>query len=477
MTGLIHNGSTTAASAPSRADTVASAGPSCKTLPAATDQAFPANGAAAPVPPAAGQSSDVGAGLPPVAYVLLWFPLSSETFIFREVVQLRKLGLPVHAYTLYGAKLRGCSEEMRRYDGPVRRLGAKAAGAILAAFVTALWKEPRQVWRLLRQGFFHRMRNLESLGENLWCFMADFLLARYCRENGVRLIHAAWANGPATAAWVASRLTGIPFAFTGRAGDIYPEDGLLREKSADALFIRTNNHTNVRWLRQFCPQEQQDKVHAIYNSLTFTPRGQCAIAMRPPYRLLAVGRFARTKGFPYLLTAMARLRRENVPVTLTLVGDGRWRRKLTAMCERLRLQDVVNMPGFIPHDQICGYMLDHDILIMPSVVHTNGDRDGIPNVIMEALSHRMPVIATDVCGIAEVVEDGVTGLLVPQRDARALADAVRRMVEDRDRAQSMAEAGRERVTRMFDRERNIATLLDLYVSEGRRYWQAPSSQA
>jgi len=199
--------------------------------------------------------------------------------------------------------------------------------------------------------------------------------------------------------------------------------------------------------------------------------------MRPPYRLLAVGRFARTKGFPYLLTAMARLRRENVPVTLTLVGDGRWRRKLTAMCERLRLQDVVNMPGFIPHDQICGYMLDHDILIMPSVVHTNGDRDGIPNVIMEALSHRMPVIATDVCGIAEVVEDGVTGLLVPQRDARALADAVRRMVEDRDRAQSMAEAGRERVTRMFDRERNIATLLDLYVSEGRRYWQAPSSQA
>ena len=105
MTGLIHNGSTTAASAPSRADTVASAGPSCKTLPAATDQAFPANGAAAPVPPAAGQSSDIGAGLPPVAYVLLWFPLSSETFIFREVVQLRKLGLPVHAYTLYGCLL------------------------------------------------------------------------------------------------------------------------------------------------------------------------------------------------------------------------------------------------------------------------------------------------------------------------------------------------------------------------------------
>ncbi|WP_092152768.1 glycosyltransferase [Desulfovibrio legallii] len=425
---------------------------------------------AGPLPTAAAPDAATAA-LPPVAYVLLWFPLSSETFIFREVVQLRARGLPVRAYTLYGPNMRGCSEEMRCYDGPVRRMGVKAVGAVLAAFLAALWKEPRRVWGLLRQGFFRRMRNLESLGENLWCFLAGFLLARQCREDGVRLIHAAWANGPATAAWVASRLTGIPFAFTGRAGDIYPEDGLLREKSADALFIRTNNLANVQWLRQFCPPGQEGKVHAIYNSLTFTPRGQCAIAMRPPYRLLAVGRFARTKGFPYLLTAMARLRRENVPVTLTLVGDGRWRRKLAAMCARLRLQDMVRMPGFIPHDQICGYMLDHDILIMPSVVHTNGDRDGIPNVIMEALSHRMPVIATDVCGIAEVVEDGVTGLLVPQRDAHALADAVRRMLENRDQAQAMAEAGRERVTRMFDRERNITTLQDLYVTEGRRYWR------
>ena len=78
---------------------------------------------------------------------------------------------------------------------------------------------------------------------------------------------------------MASRLTGIPFAFTGRAGDIYPQDGLLREKSADALFIRTNNHANVNWLRSFCPSGQEDKVHAIYNSLTFTPKGQCAVSM------------------------------------------------------------------------------------------------------------------------------------------------------------------------------------------------------
>ena len=414
---------------------------------------------------------------PVIAYVFLWFPLSSETFIFREVVQLRQRGLPVFAYSMYGEKFKGCSEEMLTFDGPVRRMGIRAAGRILAAFGRALRQKPGAVWRLMREGFLRRMRNAEALGENLWCFLAGFLLAEQCREDGVQLIHAAWANGPATAAWVASRVTGIPFAFTGRAGDIYPEDGLLREKSRDALFIRTNNHTNVQWLCKFCPPDTTNKVHAIYNSLTFRPRGQCAILMQAPYRLLAVGRFARTKGFPELLTAMARLRRENVPVTLTLVGDGNWHHKLVKMRDDLGLAPFVDMPGFIPHDKICDFMLNHDMLIMPSVVHTNGDRDGIPNVIMEALSHRMPVIATDVCGIAEVVIDGETGLLVPQRDPRALADAVRRMVSDRDGAKAMAEAGRAHVEKLFDPTRNITAVYDLYVNECARAAQEPQGQS
>ena len=407
-----------------------------------------------------------GLARPPViAYVLLWFPLSSETFIFREVVQLRQRGLPVFAYSMYGENLNGCSEEMCGYDGPVRRMGFRAAGRVLSAFGRALRQRPGKVWQLMREGLFRRMRNLEAVAENIWCFLAGFLLAEQCQKDGVQLIHAAWANGPATAAWVASRMSGIPFAFTGRAGDIYPEDGLLREKSRDALFIRTNNRTNVQWLRSFCPPEGVDKVHAIYNSLTFRPRGQCAMPMQPPCRLLAVGRFARTKGFPELLTAMARLRRENVPVTLTLVGDGNWRRKLTKMRDSLGLTAFVDMPGFIPHDKICDFMLDHDMLIMPSVVHTNGDRDGIPNVIMEALSHRMPVIATDVCGISEVILDGETGLLVQQRDPRALANAVRRMLSDRQAALNMAEAGRALVEKLFDPARNITAVYDLYVTE------------
>lgn len=401
---------------------------------------------------------------PRIAYVLLWFPLSSETFVFREVVQLMQLGMPVHVYTLYGTSLKGCSEEMRRFSGPLTRMGPRATGRVFAAFWRALRRRPRMVWKLMREGLFRRMRGLETLGENSWCFFAGFYLAELCRRDGIELIHTPWSNGPGTAAWIASRVTGIPFALTGRAGDIYPPDGVLTEKLRDALFVRTNNKANVRYLAEQCPPGRGGKVHLVYNSLTLRQRGESAVPMRPPYRLLAVGRFVHTKGFDILLTAMARLQREGFPFHLRLIGDGWQRWALHSLRRRLHLEESVDMPGFVPHDHIVRFMLSHDMLLVPCVVHKTGDRDGIPNVIMEALSNRLPVIATDVSGIGEVVRDGETGILIPQRDPRALADAVRRMTENREVALRMAYHGRALVERMFDSETNIRTLRDLYIS-------------
>ena len=399
-----------------------------------------------------------------MAYVLLWFPLSSETFIFREIVQLEQLGLEIFVYTLYGESFRGCSAEMKNYQGPVTRLGIRSFFRTWGAFFRYLKKSPSLTFRLLRQGFFRKMRNLEALGENLWSFFSGFLIAEQCEKNHIQLIHAPWANGPATSAWIASRLTGIPFAFTGRAGDIYPQDGLLREKSRDAHFIRTNNAANVAWLQKFCPRGEEDKVKLVYNSLTFQPHEQCETPMRAPFHILAVGRFVGKKGFPDLMTAMARLRREGFPVSLTLIGDGAWKRKLFNMRHDLGLADCVSMPGFVPNDRLREIMCSHDLLVVPSVVHSNGDRDGIPNVIMEALSQGMPVIATDVCGIGEVIRNGETGFLVPQHKPAALADAIRAMLEDRENAQKMALAGKKLVEQMFDKNTNIPALRKLYLS-------------
>ena len=298
---------------------------------------------------------------PRMAYVLLWFPLSSETFVFREIQQLVQRGMDIRVYTMYGEKLRGCSDEMKNYAGPIKRFGSMATLRLLKAFWRA-WKRDREtVKTLMRRGLFRKMRNLEAYAENLWCFLAGFLLAEEAQRDGIELLHSSWGNGPATAVWVASRLSGIPFAFTGRAGDIYPQDGILAEKSRDAIFIRTNNMANKPWLQSFCPAGQKDKVHVIYNGLTLGRRVDCRAPFQKPYRLLAIGRFARTKGFPELLTAMARLRDDGFPVRLTLVGDGNWKRKLVDMRKRLHLEDLVDMPGFVPNDRIRTFMEEHDM--------------------------------------------------------------------------------------------------------------------
>ncbi len=405
------------------------------------------------------------AGTARIAYVLLWFPRSTETFIFREVVQLRERGLPILIYSLYGTSLGGCSAEMRAYDGPVRRMGVRAIGRILGAFFRRLIQEPRSVLSLLREGCLRRQRDAESFLENLWAFFAGFLLAEQCRKDSISLLHAPWANGPATAAWIASRLTGIPFVFTGRAGDIYPPDALLREKSRDAVRIRTNNAANVAWLASFCPKGQEGKVRLIYNSLTFDPAEERALPMHKTFRLLAVGRLVPKKGFADLFTAIARLVREGFPVRLTLVGNGYLRLPLLRLRDRLGLTNIIEMPGFLPHDKICGFFKSNDLLVMPCIIQNgDGNRDGIPNVIMEALSQCMPVVATDVCGISEVVRDGETGLLVPPHDPAALACAVRRMSADREKALAMARAGRELVLSMFDQGKNNAALQEMYLS-------------
>jgi len=401
--------------------------------------------------------------IPRVAYVLLWFPRASETFVFREVCALRELGLPISVYTMYGAHMRGCSERMRAYNGPVTRCGFRALGRVMLAFCAELYRRPARTLALMRRCLLRRLRDLETLGENTWCFFAGFALAAWARRDGIDLLHAPWANGPGTAVWVASQLTGIPFAFTGRAGDMYPPDGLLREKLEACLFARTNTAANVRYLVSHAPAGQADKIVLVYNALTLPAEPPIRAPAAPPYKILAVGRFARTKGFAYLMTAMARLKREAFPCHLTLVGDGWLRAALRNLRARLRLEDCVHMPGFVSHDRIPDLLERHHMLAAPCVVTDTGDRDGIPNVIIEALSQGVPVVATDVSGIGEVVLHNTTGLLVDQRDSRALADAIRTLATHREQALAMAEEGKQLVRRLFDPQTNIPALYALYV--------------
>jgi colanic acid/amylovoran biosynthesis glycosyltransferase len=403
--------------------------------------------------------------LPRIAYILLWFPKPSETFIFQEVVNLQKMGLKIKVFTLYGRLTRDLSPEMRLVAPQVERLGIpylKSAWKDLLYW----WKRHRQVSRrLLKTVVPRRWHNLEREGESLWAALCGAHLARRFQEEKITHIHAPWACGPATAAWVASQLTGIPYSFTGRAHDIFTPDSLLPEKIRDAAFVRCNSQAAINHLSGLIGRDT-GKFRLAYNGVPLTAQGRAPVRMQPPYRLLALGRLVKTKGFHILLHACRILKDRGIDFHLTLAGAGPERLRLRYLAWKLGLASQISFPGFISYDRVAEQFSAADVCIMPCIVHASGNRDGLPNVIMEALLHRVPVIATDMEAIGELIEDRVTGFLIPQRDPQALADAVLQMIRDRDAALAMAERGRARVLQEFNPESNHRRVLEFFLEAG-----------
>lgn len=400
---------------------------------------------------------------PRVAYVLHWFPEPTETFIFNEVSRLDAMGLPIKVYTLYGRLTANLSPEMLSARTPVERLGLPHAARVGEDLLYWKKKDSRRLRYLFRHVPWRRWNDLENTGENLWAFLCGFRLARLFRRDAVNHIHAPWANGPATAAWVASDLTGIPFSLAVHATDIYPPDGSLVDKITHCTFLRSENRANVEHLAAINSlNSHRSKFHTVYSGHPLKAYPLAEAPMTPPFRILALGRLVPKKGFHVLLHACGILRDRKVDFQLVIGGDGRCRHELERLANHLDLTRQVEFPGFVPQDGVSHFLKRGDLFVMPSMVDGKGDRDGLPNVILEALLHRLPVVASSVCAIPEVIRDGDTGYLVPQGDPLALADAVCRVLQDRDRAIAMAERGRQAVLEGFDLNRSCRAMLCLF---------------
>jgi colanic acid/amylovoran biosynthesis glycosyltransferase len=400
--------------------------------------------------------------LPRTAYIALWFPKPSETFVVSEVRALSNAGLPLSVHTLYGPLKN--AEALPPEGISVEHLGLAALPRIALSFLAALATRPRMTLTLIRRTLCAPGQSAEKYGENLLAVFCGFSLARRFRKLGVEHVHAAWACGSATAAWCAATLLGIPFSFSARAGDVHPPDGLLRLKLRSCAFARVDSAYNLPHLYCFIPEDQR-KIHLVYNARTLAPTEEASVDMAAPLRLVAIGRFIETKGFQHLIEALALLRRRGFEARLTLAGDGAWRGQLKALVKHFGLQEFVRFPGFVPHDEVSGLLREADMLVMPSLLRADGAGDGLPTVIAEAFLHRLPVVASNVASIPDLVIHEQTGLLVPERDPEALAEAIIRMAADRDAALTMAKNGRELTLRMFAPETCAAGLLRLLAGE------------
>jgi glycosyltransferase involved in cell wall biosynthesis len=394
---------------------------------------------------------------PNIAYILLWFPEPTQTFILDEVNTLIRLGTAVKVYTLYGPQSPGRVAGMAPVTAPVRHLGLGSLASLLKELTRFWTNQSNDARQFLTGVIFRRWRSLETAGEALWATLTGVYLAQMFLRHGVRHIHAPWADGPATAAWVASQLSGIPYSFCAHAHDIYPPDGALEEKLAASAWVRVISEANRHHLATLAP-EDANKLVTIYCGTPVTTTPAPPRLLSPPHRLLALGRLIKKKGFDVLLSACHHLASRGVDFRLTLAGAGPQLRKLQRLVREYGLEDQVGFPGFVPHRQVSQLFNQADLFIMPSRVDPAGDRDGIPVVVLESLAHAVPVVGTDVSALPEVILPGETGWLAPPDDPPALAWAIMEALADPREARRRAEAGRALVSRQFDSQTNYARL-------------------
>ena len=428
---------------------------------------------------------------PRVGYLLKAYPRMSETFILSEIYRLEQLGVPLRLFAIKPAE-EGDREPRHPVVDRVRAApeflpatvslpDASAVGwlaANLPAFAPALRRvamarpmgllraagaAAAQAWRTRSQTGSVKSRLRELL-------RAVALADRLGGKNGVTHLHAHYAHDTTTVAWLASQITGIPFSFTAHARDVYCEElnprGLLRRKLAAARFAVTCSAASRDFLKRVAPRTP---IHCLYHGLNadfarLIGASDRAAAAGEGLRIVAAGRLVPKKGFDRLIGGVALLRDASVPVELVLAGpEGSHGPELRRLVTDLGLTPVVRFAGALSQAALLAEYRAADVFCLPCRVLDDGDRDGIPNVLLEAMAAGLPVVSTRISGIPELIEHEFNGLLVEADDAQALAAALLRLHRDRALARRFAEEGRRTVRSRFDGDAHAARLVSLFT--------------
>jgi glycosyltransferase involved in cell wall biosynthesis len=430
---------------------------------------------------------------PVVAYVMNGYPRLSETFITHEIVQLERAGMPLRLFSVKREREDKVHPVVAEVRAPLTYLPdastlsgttlarwlARNLPLFLAANATVARRHPlryaRTLAAALAMGWRYRPRDGSQLrGLRLRkVFVKEFLqagaiAAELLRAGDVGHLHGHFCHGVATITWFVSRLTGIPFSFTAHAKDIYQADlnpgDLLERKLAAARFVATCTCANASVLR--ARHARPHEVHAIYHGLDtdyFSP--QPGAGAGTPI-LLAVGRLVKKKGFDHLVEACAVLERGGVKFQCVIVGErGDAHGGICAQIAALGLGGRVHLRGAVTQDELREMYRLARVFVLPCQITADGDRDGFPNVLAEAMAMGIPVVTTAISGIPEMIDDGVHGLLVPSGDSQALAGALRRVLGDAALRTRLAQAGRARICERFDSRRTTLALRDLFQAQ------------
>ncbi len=393
------------------------------------------------------------------AYIMSRFPKISETFILYEILEMERLGTRVEVYPLVRERDAIRHPEAEAIVARAHYPRLLSAGAV-ADQLHWLRRRPLRYLSTWAGAIAGNLGSPRFLARALVVVPEAASFARSMQRLGVDHIHAHYATHPALGAWVASRLLDLPYSFTVHAHDLYVDRSMLRHKLRAAARVVTISEYNRDLIGRLYGPAARRKTAVVRLGVDLELfRGRVA---RPkeagPPVVLCVASLQDYKGHPVLLDALAILLERGVDFRCRLVGEGEDRPAIAAQIERLGLGGHVELLGAQPRARVLEILGEAAVFALPSVVTPSGKREGIPVALMEALAMELPVVATDISGVGELVRDGETGLLVPEREAGAFAAALERVLLDEELARRLAAAGRATVAREYDLRANAAAL-------------------
>ena len=401
--------------------------------------------------------------------VLKGYPRISETFISNEIALLEERGFKIHIFSMRHPRESFSHKSIERIKAGVTYLPSTLFSSLhrfLLPNLRTYRKNPAAYRRALKMTARSFMQNKK------WASIKHLLQAGYLVDHlsdGGRVthLHAHFAHSPTSVTRYAAMLGGLSFSFTGHAKDIYtqPPDKVAK-KLREASFAITCTEYNKSYLQKLSPQGKP--VHCVYHGidLSLFSSESAKLKTRPPYRIMTVARMVEKKGLPTVLQALVLLKKQGVEFEYVLVGSGDDEGKVKRLLDEMGLMAHTTLTGTIPHDQVLEHYRAADVFVLGCQVAPNGDRDGIPNVLAEAMAMGVPVVATTVSGIPELVSSEESGLLVEPNNPQALADAMLRMLRDEELRTRVIPAARETVARIFDNRPLIRELARVYEAQG-----------
>ncbi len=417
-------------------------------------------------------------GTATVCYLTKRFPRLSETFILDEILGLESEGVPLRLFAIAHPAERHVQTRVANVVSPVKylRRGTGRAAVLsdntrfVFAHIALLLRHPLR-WLAVVGHVVISRRHRSTLRH----LLEAGLMAKEMDRVGATHIHAAFAHGPATIAHFVSMLTGRTFSFAAHAKDLYlSSPDILTVKASAAEFVLVCSHSASDELRRIVHSQQPPDFEGRRPNIVYAPHGVDTTRFQPAgnalrdeasrprrLRILAVGRLVPKKGYSTLLEALRILRDQGEDFECRVVGGGDLRDCLVAQASVLELSSHVSFMGSLTQDQIIAEYHQADVFVQASVITSDGDRDGIPNVVLEAMASGLAVVASSVAGIPEVIDHRTTGLLVPPADPAALAEAIRELAADPETRARLSSAARRYVAAHLAKQSCIAPIAEI----------------